>query len=134
MLRDVPSPGAAQKFQISAYFPKSCSKLTTQKLCEFLMECNEGLQGDISPLEIKQFPQTHARHGARIVVLSGNQAFLDSLQGFPKDFPSDIKIANVYIRGGTRTEEAKHPARRPKITRGSIEACLLYTSPSPRDS
>ena len=31
---------------------------------------------------------------------TGDQKFLDSLQRFPRDFPFNIRIANVYIRGG----------------------------------
>ena len=110
-----------KKFQLSAYFPKNCSKVCTQKLCDFLMDCNEGLRGEIRPVDVKYFPTNHARHGARIAVLSGTQEFLDSLQRFPKNFAFDIKMANVYIRGGTRTDEARSNSRRPKITRNSIE-------------
>ena len=111
-----------KKFQLSAYFPKSCSKLKTHKLCDILMDCNEGLRGEVSPIDVKYFPTSHPRHGARVVILSGTQDFLDSLHKFPKDFPFSINMANVYIRGGTRTEEAKGlNIRRPKIAKKSIE-------------
>ena len=111
-----------KKFQLSAYFPKNTSKLKTQKLTDVLMDCNEGLRGEVNPLDVKYFPEGHPRHGARIVILSGTQEFLDSLQKFPKDFPFNIHMANVYIRGGTRTDEAKgNHIRRPKIGRKSIE-------------
>ena len=42
-----------KKFQLSAYFPKNCDKLKTRKLTDLLMECNEGLQGEIAPLDVK---------------------------------------------------------------------------------
>ena len=110
-----------KKFQL--YFPKSCAKVKTRKLCDLLMDCNEGLRGEVAPLDVKYFPEKHQRHGARIVILSGTQDFLDFLQRFPKDFPFAINMANVYIRGGTRTDETRGNAgiRRPKIARKSIE-------------
>ena len=116
-----PRMALLKKFQLSAYFPKNCAKVGTQKLCDFLMECNEGLDGEIRPIDVQRFPTSHPRFGARIVILSGTQEFLDSLQRFPKDFPFDIQMANVYIRGGTRTDEARGKPRQPKIKRGAME-------------
>ena len=81
--------------------------MKTQKLTDLLMDCNEGLDGEIAPLDVKYFPESHPRHWARVVILSATQPFLDSLQRFPKDFPFSINMANVYIRGGTRTDEVK---------------------------
>ena len=40
-----------KKFQLSAYFPKNCSKLKTHKLCDILMDCNDGLRGEVSPID-----------------------------------------------------------------------------------
>ena len=36
-----------KKFQLSAYFPKSTSRIDNQKLTDWLMDCNEGLRGEI---------------------------------------------------------------------------------------
>ena len=57
---------------------------------------------------------------------TGDQAFLDSLQRFPKEFPFNIKLANVYIRGGARTTEGKVPVkrRRPKMTSEALRNLL----------
>ena len=87
------------------------------------MDCNEGLRGEVGPLDVKYFPEKHQRHGARIVILSGTQEFLDSLQRFPKNIPFAINMANVYICGGTRTDETRgnDGIRRPKLGRKSIE-------------
>ena len=53
-----------KKFQLSAYFPKNTSKLKTRKLCDVLMDCNEGLRGEVNPVDVKYFPESHPRHGA----------------------------------------------------------------------
>ena len=45
-----------KKFQKSAYFPKSTSRIDNQRLCDWLMSCNEGLRGQIAPIDIKYFP------------------------------------------------------------------------------
>ena len=66
------------------------------------------------------------RRGARIVSFTGDQDFLDSLQRFPKEFPFNIKLANVYVRGGARTTEGKAPVRRrrPKMTSEALRNLL----------
>ena len=110
---------------MSAYFPKSTSRIDNQRLCDWLMSCNEGLRGQIAPIDVKYFPAGHPRKGARVIIFSGNQDFLDSLQNFPKDFPFDIHIGNVYVRGGTRTGESKRKSKRPNINPGSIEKIVL---------
>ena len=114
-----------KKFQLSAYFPKSTSRIDNQRLCDWLMSCNEGLRGQIAPIDVKYFPAGHPRKGARVIIFSGNQDFLDSLQNFPKDFPFNINIGNVYVRGGTRTGESKRKSKRPNISPGSIEQIVL---------
>ena len=84
-----------KKFQLSAYFPKSTSRIDNQKLCDWVMSCNEGLKGEIAPIDVKYFPAGHPRKGARVIIFSGCQAFLDSLQCFPKDYPFNIRITYI---------------------------------------
>ena len=57
---------------------------------------------------------------------TGDQVFLDSLQKFPKDFPFNIRIANVYIRGGERVKEGQTVLRRrrPRMTAESLKNLL----------
>ena len=50
-----------KKFQLSAYFPKSTSRIDNQKLCDWVMSCNEGLRGQIAPIDVKYFPAGHPR-------------------------------------------------------------------------
>ena len=57
---------------------------------------------------------------------TGDQTFLDSLQRFPRDFPFNIKIANVYIHGGERMSEGQKVLRqrRPRMTAESLKNLL----------
>ena len=57
---------------------------------------------------------------------TGDQTFLDSLQRFPCDFPFNIRIANVYIRGGGRTSEGQKVLRRrrPRMTSEALKNLL----------
>ena len=57
---------------------------------------------------------------------TGDQTFLDSLQRFPKDFPFNIRIANVYIRGGERVKEGQTVLRRrrPRMTAEALKSLL----------
>ena len=66
------------------------------------------------------------RRGARILSFTGDQTFLDSLQRFPRDYPFNIKIANVYIRGGERTNEGQKVLRRrrPRMTEEALKRLL----------
>ena len=41
-----PRMAILKKYQLSAYFPKSTSRIDNQKLCDWLMDCNEGLRGE----------------------------------------------------------------------------------------
>ena len=59
------------------------------------------------------------------MIFSGIQDFLDSLQKFHRDYPFDIKVGNVYIRGGTRSEDGKGKFRRPKMGANAIETLVL---------
>ena len=51
---------------------------------------------------------------------------LVSLQRFPKEFPFNIKIANVYIRGEKRTSEGQKVLRRrrPRMTEDALKNLL----------
>ena len=51
---------------------------------------------------------------------------MDSLQKFPWDYPFNIKIANVYIRGGKRTSEGQKVLRRrrPRMTAEALKNLL----------
>ena len=42
-----------------------------------------------------------------------------------RDFPFDIRVGNVYIRGGTRTEDGKGKFRRPKIGANAIQTLVM---------
>ena len=66
------------------------------------------------------------RRGARVLSFTGDQKFLDSLQRFPKDFPFNIRISNVYIRGGERTSEGQKVLRRrrPRMTEEALKNLL----------
>ena len=57
---------------------------------------------------------------------TGDQVFLDSLQRFLKDFPFNIRIANVYIRGGERVKEGQTvlKRRRPRMTAEALQNLL----------
>ena len=81
-------------------------------------------------MEARKYPDDHhipRRRGARVLSFSGDQAFLDSLHGFPKDFPFSIKLANVYIRGGERTTKgtnATQRRRRPRMMEEALKKLL----------
>jgi hypothetical protein len=67
------------------------------------------------------------RRGARIVSFTGDQAFLDSLHQFPRSYPFDVKVGNLYIRGGDRTDAEYtryRRTRRPKITQDALHELL----------
>ena len=118
-----------QSYSLTAFFPRATKCVGTKKLITWLLSCNRGLQGKIWPIEARKYPDDHPivrRRGARVLSFTGDQAFLDSLQRFPRDFPFHIKLANVYIRGGERTNEAQRvlPRRRPRMTSEALKNLL----------
>ena len=124
-----PKKALMKTFSLTAYFPRSTKCVGTKKLLHWLLSCNRGLKGNIWPIEARKYPDDHPivrRRGARIVSFTGDQDFLDSLQRFPKEFPFNIKLANVYVRGGARTTEGKAPVRRrrPKMTAKALRNLL----------
>ena len=124
-----PKRALMKSFALTAFFPRSTKCVGTHKLVRWLLSCNRGLQGKIWPVEAKKYPDSHPlvrRRGARIVSFTGDQVFLDSLQRFPRDYPFNIKIANVYIRGGERTSESQKVLRRrrPRMTEEALKNLL----------
>ena len=80
-------------------------------------------------MEARKYPDDHPivrRRGARVLSFTGDQEFLDSLQKFPRDFPFNIRISNVYIRGGERTTEKQTVLRRrrPRMTEEALKTLL----------
>ena len=80
-------------------------------------------------MEARRYSDDHPivrRRGARVLSFTGDQKFLDSLQKFPRDFPFNIRIANVYIRGGERTSEGQKVLRRrrPRMTAEALKNLL----------
>ena len=151
-------------YGLTIYFNSVFEQINTKKLMYWLLKFNPTLKGEIELVEVRKYPASHEntkRAGAKIVAFEGNQAFLDSLQTHPKDFPFTVRFGgNLYIRGGERIDpedpSAVQPSR-PRIKRDSVRqfvkgsqgaildtgmtaeeeaarTCLLYTSPSPRDS
>ena len=58
-------------------------------------------------------------------MFTGDQEFLDSLHKFPRD----VKVGNIYIRGGDRTDLAypkncQTRALRPKMSQAALHALL----------
>jgi hypothetical protein len=102
----------------------------TKKVLIWLMDLNRGLKGEIKPVSVKKLKDTHPmerRRGARIVSFTGDQAFLDSLHQFPRSYPFDVKVGNLYIRGGDRTEAEYtryRRSKRPKITQDALHELL----------
>ena len=83
----------------------------------------------IWPVEARKYPDDHPIHrrpDARVLSFTGDQTFLDSLQRFPKDYPFNIRIANVYICSGERTSEGQKVLRRrcPRMTEDSPKNLL----------
>ena len=125
-----PKGAIMKSFSLTAFFPRATKYVSTDKLVYWLLACNPGLKGTIWPVEARKYPDDHhipRRRGARVLSFSGDQAFLDSLHGFPKDFPFSIKLANVYIRGGERTTKgpnATQRRRRPRMTEEALKKLL----------
>ena len=125
-----PKGAIMKSFSLTAFFPRATKYVSTDKLIYWLLACNPGLKGTIWPVEARKYPDDHPiprRRGARVLSFSGDQAFLDSLHGFPRDFPFSIKLANVYIRGGERTSKgagASQRRRRPRMTEEALKKLL----------
>ena len=93
----------------------------------WLLKFNPTLKGEIEMVEVRKYPATHEntkRAGAKIVAFEGDQAFLDSLQAHPKDFPFSVRFGgNLYVRGGERLDpedpSAIQPAR-PRMKRDAV--------------
>ena len=110
-----PKRALMKSYSLTAFFPRATKCVGTKKLIMWLLSCNRGLQGKIWPIEAQKYPDNHPivrRRGARVLLFTGDQKFLDSLQCFPRDFPFNIRISNVYIRGGERTREGQKVLRR----------------------
>ena len=124
-----PKMSLMKSYSLTAFFPRSTKCVGTKKLVTWLLSCNRGLQGKIWPIEARRYPDTHPitrRRGARVLSFTGDQTFLDSLQRFPRDFPFNIRIANVYIRGGERAKEGQTVLRRrrPRMTAEALKNLL----------
>ena len=119
-----PKLAIIKKYQLSAYFPKNTKPIKTPVLLLWLVSCNRGLCGSLRSVEVRYYPEGHPRYGARIVAMTGTPEFMDSLQHFPKDFPFSITMANVFIRGGTRSDESHANARRPKISEVALQGLI----------
>ena len=124
-----PKKALMESYSLTAFFPRATKCVGTKKLVTWLLSCNRGLQGKIWPVEARKYPDDHPiirRRGARVLSFTGDQKFLDSLQRFPKNFPFNIRIANVYIRGGERTKEGQTVLRRrrPRMTAEALKNLL----------
>ena len=124
-----PKGAIMKSFSLTAFFPRATKYVSTDKLIYWLLACNSGLKGTIWPVEARKYPDNHhipRRRGARVLSFTGDQAFLDSLHNFPKDFPFSIKLANVYIRGGERTTkgQGEQRRRRPRMTEEALKKLL----------
>lgn len=61
---------------------------------------------------------------------TGDEAFLDSLNSFPANFPFSVKLANCYIRGGHRIKErfAGIKPQQPKMAMSTVRELLKRNS------
>ena len=124
-----PKKAVMKSYALTAFFPRSTKFVPTKKLITWLLSCNPGLKGHIWPVEARKYPDTHPiprRRGARVLSFTGDQAFLDSLRNFPRNFPFSIKLANVFIRGGDRAAPGAIPQkrRRPRMTEEGLRTLL----------
>ena len=124
-----PRKAMMKSFSLTAFFPRATKFVGVSRLIEWIFSCNRGLQGTIWPSAVKKFPDDHPnprKRGARILSFTGDQAFLDSLHGFPRGFPFSVKLANIYIQGGerTRTGQTGQRRRRPRMTEAALKELL----------
>ena len=61
-----------------------------------------------------------------MVSFTGDQEFLDSLYQFPREYPFDVKVGNIYIRGGDRTDKACPRFNRGKMARPRMTQAALH--------
>ena len=116
-----------KSFSLTAFFPRATKLVGMVRLIEWIFSCNRGLKGTIWPSAIRPDDHINARkRGARILSFTGDQKFLDSLHSFPRGFPFNVKLANVYIRGGERTKAGQTTQRkkRPKMTEAALKELL----------
>ena len=102
-----PRKAMMKSYSLTAFFPRATKFVSMGRLIEWLFSCNRGLKGTIWPSTVKKFPDDHItarKRGARILSFTGDQKFLDSLHSFPRGYPFNVKLANVYIQGGERTQ------------------------------
>ena len=109
-------------YGLTVYFNSAFEQINMKKLMYWLLKFNPTLQGEIELVEVWKYPASHKntkRAGAKIVAFEGSQAFLDSLQAHPKDFPFSVRFGgNLYIRG-VRDWTQKTPQPFSQADRGS---------------
>jgi hypothetical protein len=129
-----PKQSLMNKYSLTLFIPPNIRHVDTKKVLLWLMDLNRGLRGEIQPVSVKKLKDSHPyerRRGARIVSFTGDQLFLDSLHQFPRDYPFDVKVGNLYIRGGERTDVAYTRlgrGRRPKISQEALMDLLKRNS------
>jgi hypothetical protein len=130
----IPKQAIMNKYSLTLFISPAVAHVETKKVLEWLLELNRGLKGEIKPATVRKFKASYPiekRRGARVVSFTGDQAFLDSLHKFPKDYPFDVKVGNIYIRGGDRTDQAYPKARRskrPMMSATAVNALLASNS------
>jgi hypothetical protein len=127
----IPKQAILNKYSLTLFISPGVAFVDTKKVLGWLLELNRGLKGKIEPVSVKKFKESHPvvkRRGARIVSFTGDQAFLDSLYQFPRDYPFDVKVGNIYIRGGDRTEQScpkySRNKPRPRMTQAALHELL----------
>jgi hypothetical protein len=128
----IPKEAIMNKYSLTLFISPGVAFVDTKKVLGWLLELNRGLKGKIEPVSVKKFKATHPnvrRRGARVVSFTGDQDFLDSLYQFPRDYPFDVKVGNIYIRGGDRTEQScprsvRGRTARPKMTQAALHELL----------
>jgi hypothetical protein len=125
----MPKQAILNKYSLTLYISPSVSHVDTKKVLEWLLDLNRGLKGEIKPVSVRKFKDSfpnEKRRGARLVSFTGDQDFLDSLHKFPRDYPFDVKVGNIYIRGGDRTDLAYPKNRQTRAIRPKMSAAALH--------
>jgi hypothetical protein len=128
----IPKQAILNKYSLTLFISPSVAHVDTKKVLEWLLDLNRGLRGEIKPVSVRKFKDSfpiEKRRGARLVSFTGDQEFLDSLHKFPRDYPFDVKVGNIYIRGGDRTDLAfpknrQSQAQRPRMSQAAVNALL----------
>ena len=128
----IPKQAILNKYSLTLYISPTVAHVDTKKVLEWLLDLNRGLRGEIKPVSVRKFKESfpnEKRRGARLVSFTGDQDFLDSLHKFPRDYPFDVKVGNIYIRGGNRTDLAypknrQSQGQRPKMSPAAVSALL----------